>query len=98
MRLPCKWVRPICDTEHGEIPTHLVTNVKILDIIEIEALSYPDLNSYQSENVLFVEGSFRVTGKYDKNNLNLLYASYHLIFGNRGKAISEDDISRQNHS
>ena len=93
-----KWVRPICNTTHGEIPIHLVANVNILDIIEIEVLSHPDLNSYQSENVLYEESSFHLIGSYNKNNLNILYASNHLIFGNRGKAISEDDINRHNHS
>jgi len=93
-----KWVRPICNTVYGEIPSHFVANINIFDIIELEPLYYPNSHSYQSENVLFMENSFRVVGKYDENNLNVLYSSDRLIFGNRGKAIAQDNINRQNHS
>jgi len=92
-----KWIRPICDTAYGEIPTHLAINISLLDIIEIETLSYPNLNSYQSENVLF-ENSLCVIGQYDKSKLNVLYDSNRLIFGNCGKAIAEDKINLHNHS
>jgi hypothetical protein len=93
-----KWIRPICNTAHGEIPTHLAVNINILDIIEIKVLCYPNLNSYQSENALFENNILCVVGKYDKTKLNVLYDSDRLIFGNQGKAISEDRINEQNHS
>jgi hypothetical protein len=93
-----KWIRPVCKSSYGEIPVHLVDGINILDILEVEVLNYPDLGSYQSENALFEENSLRVTGKYDKNNLNVLHDPRGLIFGNRGKAISEDDIAQHNHS
>ena len=93
-----KWIRPICNTTHGEIPKHLVAHINVLDIIEIEVLNYPDLNSYQSENALFEEKTLRVIEKYNENCLTVLYSPDRLIFGNRGKAISEDDINRHNHS
>ena len=92
-----KWVRPICNTEYGELPTHLVENIKILDIVEVEVLSYPHWNSYQSENAFFEENSLCVTGKYN-NNLEVLYDSRGLIFGNRGKAIAEDNIYNHRYS
>jgi hypothetical protein len=94
-----KWVRPVCDTTlHGEIPTSLVSNVNILDIIEIEALGYQDLDSYQYENVLFDTKSLDIIGQYDKSDLNTLYDTRHFIFGNSKKALSEVEINEQNHS
>ncbi|MCL2328382.1 MAG: hypothetical protein FWC39_07700 [Bacteroidetes bacterium] len=93
-----KWVRPVCNTEHGEVPTHLAVNINLLDIIEIKVLSYPNLNSYQSENALFEGNSLCVTGKYDKTKLHVLYDSNRLIFNNSPKVISEDHIKKQNRS
>jgi len=87
-----QWIRPICNTAHNEIPTPLVSNINLLDIVEMEVSSYPNPNSYQSENALFVEDSLRVVARYD-GNLDVLCDSNHLIFGNRGKAIAEEDIT-----
>jgi len=93
-----KWIRPICNTAHGEVPTHLASNITILDIVEIEVLSYPDLSTYQFENALFKEKKLYAIGKYDKAKLTVLYNANRLIFGNLGKAISEDKIKEQNFS
>jgi hypothetical protein len=93
-----QWIRPICTTTHGEIPNHLALNINTLDILEIEVVNFPDLNSYQSENALFVENSIQKIGIFDRDNLNTLRDTSHLIFGNKGKAISEEDITSQNRS
>jgi len=53
-----KWVRPICNTPHGEVPTDLVAHIEVLDIIEIEVTGYPDKEDYQSENALFFYSLF----------------------------------------
>jgi len=97
-----KWIRPICKTEYGEIPTHLVDNISfiinLLDVVKIEVSDYPDLQTHQPENALFDFNSLQVIGKYDQRNLIALYASHRLIFGNRGKAVAKENIHRQNHS
>lgn len=36
-----KWVRPICNTPHGEVHTWLVYHLRPLDIIEMEVTGYP---------------------------------------------------------
>jgi hypothetical protein len=56
------------------------------------------MDSYQSENALFKEDSLSVIEKYDENNLDIFCNSERFIFGNRGKAIAEDDIDKQSHS
>ncbi len=87
-----KWIRPICNTEHGEVPSHLCRHLKILDIVEIEVTSIPNVVNYQSENILFNEDSIKVVGNYERNRLNILCDNRNLIFGNKGKAVSKDVI------
>ncbi len=43
-----KWIRPISQsTEHGQVPTYLVSHIKLLDIVEIDIIKIvPD--DYQS--------------------------------------------------
>ena len=93
-----KWIRPICNTTHGEVHTHLVADLKILGIIEIEVTGYPHEKNYQSENVLFRENSIRVIGRFSFTQLNQLCDNRSLIFGNRGKAVSEEAIGNLSYS
>lgn len=54
--------------------------------------NYPETNNYQSENAYFRENSLRVIGNYDSDELDRLCDNRNLIFGNRGKAVSEEAI------
>ena len=83
-----KWIRPVCETIHGEIPTHLVSHIKLLDIVEIEVtVSKPD--SYQSENVLFDTNSIKIAGKFPTNNVgSLCDNSQTALFGNKGRGVT----------
>lgn len=92
-----KWIRPVCNTPHGEVYTNLVLHINILDIIEIEITKYLS-QGYQSENMLFGEDSLRITGKYLISDLNSLCETSPTIFGNKGKAVSEEAIGRLTHS
>lgn len=57
---PC-WVRPVSDREHGQVPTGLVADVELLDLVEIETLPGPvPAVGYQCENVRFDPASLRV--------------------------------------
>jgi hypothetical protein len=86
-----KWIRPVGHTVHGEIPTHLAAPFHILDIIEIDGVvHHPE--GYQSENVLFDENSLRRVGIFTRNQLVQLCDTHNLIFGNRGKAVSQEAI------
>jgi hypothetical protein len=93
-----KWIRPICHTPHGELPTYTVSHMRILDVIEIDIKNYPNINNYQSENAYFDEHSLRVIGQYNKNELYTLCDNRSLIFGNKGKAVSEDAITNMRYS
>ncbi len=87
-----KWIRPICEAGHGEVPTHLVSHIKILDIIEIDITGRSEEINYQSENVFFNEDSIKVVGTFDLTQLEQLCDKKPLVFGNRGKAISSEAI------
>jgi len=87
-----KWVRPICNTIHGEVHTFLVAHVHLLDIIEVDVTGYPLEKSHQSENVLFRETSINILGRFAAHGLGELCDKRKMIFGNTGKALSEEAI------
>lgn len=92
-----KWIRPICNTPHGEVPTHLVADIKILDVLEVDVIDYPKDKNYQSENVYFREDHIIKKGIFNQS-LDLLCGHRSLIFGNRGKAVNEDVLDDLDYS
>ena len=93
-----KWIRPICNTEHGQVPNHLCQHIAIRDIVEFDNAAVNG-DGYQSENTTFNENSLNVVGAYH-GNLDHLCDNDHktIIFGNRGAAVSQDTIDRANYS
>ncbi len=47
---------------------------------------------------MFRENSIRVLGRFNSTNLNQLCDNRNLIFGNRGKAVSEEKIGELSYS
>jgi hypothetical protein len=93
-----KWIRPVCKTEHDEIPTNLVSMIKPLDIIEFEITEIVP-KGFQSENVLFDEKSLKVLGVFEKEEIsNLGINSRNNLFGNNGKALAPESVEDLNHS
>ena len=94
-----KWIRPVCNTEHHEVPTGLVSHINLLDIIEFEFKKNVGSN-HQTESVLFKENSIKVIDKYVKKNLIALCENNNFtkIFENKGKAVPEDAISNLSYS
>lgn len=94
-----KWIRPVCNTEHHEVPVNLVSHINLLDIIEFEFKKNVGSN-HQSESVLFKENSIKIVGKYQKKELKSICEndSFTKLFGNKGKAVSEDAISNLSYS
>lgn len=94
------WIRPICNTQHGQIPTYLCDHISILDVVEIGNVKMVG-SSYQSENVNFDESSLEIVRSMDKNILrdNLFdNNSMKAVFGNSGKAVAQKNIDKINHS
>jgi hypothetical protein len=92
-----KWIRPVCNTLHGEIPNHIAEPFQILNIIELEATGNQP-QGYQSENITFNEKSIRAVGNFNRNQLANLCDNRHFIFDYRGKAVSQENIGNLNHS
>jgi hypothetical protein len=86
-----KWIRPICNTLHNEVPTHLAEDIDVFDIVQLDVTSYP-APSYQSENAFFNENTLRVIGQFNRNRISSFCDNRPLIFGNRGKAVPEEKI------
>ncbi len=92
-----KWIRPVCNTPHGEVPNHIAEPFSVLNIVEIQ-ITGNQPPGYQSENVTFNENSIRVVGNFSINQLQNLCDNRNLIFSNRGKAVSQEQIVNLNHS
>lgn len=92
-----KWIRPVCNTPHGEVPNHIAEPFQILNIIQIDVTGNQP-QGYQSENVTFNEATIRTVGNYNRNELANLCDNRNLIFANRGKAVSQEAITNLNHS
>jgi hypothetical protein len=88
-----KWIRPICETQYGEVPEYLVRHINVLDVVEIFVTGYPSAKSYQSENVFFLQKSIQVIGQFSLANIAQLCSKQDLIFGNPGKALTEQEIT-----
>jgi len=92
-----KWIRLICNTEYGEVPTEIAERFNILNIIELDIIGNIPLE-YQTENVTFNSNSMVVVGNFSRNSLLECCDKRSFIFGNKGKAISEDRIGILDHS
>lgn len=95
-----KWVRPVSNTSHGEVPAKVVRDIQLLDIIEFNAIEEVG-NGYQSENVTFDENHVRVVRRLPKTREvldQLVSKPGPTIFGNRGKAVSTERIHAVTHS
>lgn len=94
-----KWIRPVCNTEHEEVPTHLVSHISLLDIIEFQPIENSG-HGHQSENVLFNTNSIQVVDCFPTARLSNLIGNsrFNLVFGNRGAAVPEYKVSELNYS
>lgn len=94
-----KWIRPVCATEQEEVPTHVVAHMNLLDIIEFDQTEAVG-QGHQSENIRFREDSLSVIGNLKKQALANMTDNdcFNRVFGNKGKAVSEEAIEHLNHS
>ncbi|MDY0144057.1 MAG: hypothetical protein RBR97_19420 [Bacteroidales bacterium] len=94
-----KWVRPVCNTEHEEVPTHLVSDISLLDIVEFQAIQATG-HGHQSENVLFNTDTILTNGRFPVCRLGNLIDNnrYNLVFGNRGAAVPEHKVDELSYS
>jgi hypothetical protein len=93
-----KWIRPICDTGHGEVPIALVQHINLLDVIQLRLTEKPTDLGHQTENILFEQDSIEVIGRFAPAQLEPLCSQDRSILGNKGKAVPPDVIEQLSHS
>ena len=89
-----RWLRPISKLQHGAVGEHLVGGINLMDIIEIDVEELCP-NGYQSENATFKPESIKKIGniRLSEENLDrIIDLDQNYLFGNKGKAVSEDVI------
>ena len=92
-----KWIRPICNTPHGEIPNHITEPFQILDVLQINNIQAKP-EGYQSENVLFDTRSLKKIGLFKKEELQKLCEDTKYVFATSYASLSEEVILKLNHS
>ena len=92
-----QWIRPTCNTAHGELPNCIAHPFQLLDILEINNTS-PAPNHYQSENVHFDEMGIQKVGTFEKRRLNSLCEDRRYIFKTRYPSLSEEVIQELSYS
>jgi hypothetical protein len=94
-----KWIRPVCNTEHEEVATDLVSHISLLDIVEFQSIQATG-HGHQSENVLFNTNSIQTNGRLPISRLANITDNnrFNLVFGNRGAAVPEHKVGELNHS
>jgi hypothetical protein len=89
-----KWLRPVSKYQHGAVGKDLVGGISLMDIIEID-IDELCPNGYQSENATFKPESIKKLGnvRLTEDSLDrLIDMDQNNLFGNRGKAVSNDVI------
>jgi hypothetical protein len=95
-----KWLRPISKCHYGAVGEDLVGGMNLMDIMEIDVEELCP-NGYQSENATFKPESIKKIGKINLSEENLdklIDMDQNNLFGNRGKAVSDDVIDSVEYS
>ena len=90
-----KWIRPVMKNDHNGIPESMVKAFGMLDVLEVDIANEVPIGAH-SENVHF--SSIYKVGPYEGSLIYLCDEGHSLIFGNRGKAVSEDVFSTGGYS
>lgn len=94
------WLRPISDSEHGQVAAELVDHINLLDIVAVEVTEAAP-QGYQSENVLFDTSRLAVVERITPAETlldKLLAVGEPILFGDKNKAIPVDKIGQVDHS
>ena len=95
-----KWIRPVSADQGGAVPATLVDHVDLLDIVKINVTALTP-EGYQSDNVLFDNNRLNVIDNIQGTPSligQLLSVNMPVLFGNRGSAVSIENITQLDHS
>jgi hypothetical protein len=89
------WIRPISQSEFGELSSDCVRHIRLGDLIEVEVENKPISHGYQCENVHFDSNSLKIIEHLDltHDRLNrLCIQDKRPLYGNYNNAIANDKI------
>lgn len=95
-----KWIRPVSGYPGGAVSEELVDQINLLDLVRINVTAFTP-EGYQSENVLFDNSPLEVIDTIQQRPSliqKLLSVNESILFGNRGKAVSAENITQLDHS
>ncbi len=93
-----KWMRPISDSENGEISTTVANGINILDILEVDVIEHiPSKAHYENYSYRSIGKVSRIKKSSSKLD-NLCDTIHDKIFYNNGKAVSVDVFEKGSYS
>ncbi len=94
-----KWLRPVSETEHGEVSEDVSAHLQLLDVVAINILR-PCPWKAQTENVYFKRERLKVVCSIDPNleRLDTLCTTVSPLFGNYEDRVAEDELVKIDYS
>ena len=96
-----KWIRPVTNAIHGEVPSKLVDDMRLLEVYEVEIIQDCP-KGYQSENALFRKPTLKKIKRLENMTPNHLEwitdKEATCLFQTKGKAISKEKIGKISNS
>lgn len=92
-----KWLRPVCNTPHGEVPNYIANRFALLEILQLDGTGNKP-QGYQTENIAFNEKTIQAVGNFDAAALENLCNDVNMIFGNAGKTVSKEETKNLSYS
>jgi hypothetical protein len=89
------WIRPVSQSEFGELSADCVRHIRLGDLIEVDVENKPITHGYQCENVYFDAKSLQIIEHLDLTHDRLKRLSVQensLLFGCRGGSVPVDNI------
>jgi hypothetical protein len=91
------WIRPVSQSEFGELSSEWVRHIRLGDLIEVEIENKPITHGYQCENVYFDSKSLQIVEHldltYDRlKRLSIQHNSF--LFGSRGGSVSIENVDK----
>jgi hypothetical protein len=90
------WIRPVSQSEFGELSSDWVRHIRLGDLIEVDVENKPITHGYQCENVYFDAKSLQIVEHLDLTHDRLSRLSVRensLLFGCRGGSVPVDNLA-----
>jgi hypothetical protein len=91
------WIRPVSQSEFGELSSDCVRHIRLGDLIEVEVENKPITHGYQCENVYFDSNSLQIVEHLDLTHDRLSRLSVRnnkFLFGSRGGSVPTESIEK----